>query len=189
MAKSYFSLLPTELLRLLILDNIYYEDLVVIGQIPEFNKLFGNEQFVEKLWKRDIATEKYTGVLAVFDKYMEILEQFNNYNNTKDKLDFISYYDYDRLLKSHLELVNFDIGNYVGVDQFYSVIDYMMAVGAKNSLYVILSNFPSTIKLLFKLGPKNIRKAINYVNEYEPANTEDESSKRKILNVLREALH
>ena len=147
MPKTYFSLLPRELLELLVLNNIYYDDLRPILDLEPFDKLFMDDVFLHNLWRKHIATEKYNGDMPILDKYFEVVNELYKYKDST-KLVFIINNDYDQLLKHHLNLMNISTGR----SKFTKIIIDIVSENAKNTFNMILNNLPLTLKEFNMMG-------------------------------------
>lgn len=137
MSKLYFSLLPRELLELLVLDNLSYEDILIIDRIALISKLLRSQSFSEKLWRRDISTRKYTGTLSIFDKYFSVMKEFNDYERDYNKRSFIVDNDYDKLLLHNRDLIIFTTSS--NWSDFTTFIIDLVSGNATNCLIVMLN--------------------------------------------------
>jgi len=165
--KLYFTLLPTELLTLLLIKFNSTELLTILPQIEkisDFDRLIKSKTFWKLIWKRDISS-----FLSLpdnpYEKYKEIFNDLSLYKlytyKDYERIDYLAYNGYDRLLlryvfnkdeyneamrrateKGHIEIVKLMLD--LGADDY----NLTMAWAASR-------NYTEIVKLLLEKGADN----------------------------------
>jgi len=180
----YLSLLPSELLDLLLLNFNSDELLTILPELeklPEFSKLFRSKTFWNAIWRRDISLF-LNPPSNVYEKYREIFNELSKISIRFLKISYFAITGYDILLFSLLDkrksielvklLLDRGANNYnetmasAAIHGHIRIVELMLDRGANNYNKTMIAaaegGYIEIVKLMLEKGANDYNRAMAF---------------------------